>query len=134
MPRADLPADVARFLEEHLRSVDELEVLLFLRGHRLAEWNGRGVGELVGIAPAAADALLERLHARGLVAVRESPSRLYHYAPQSTDLANAVDRLAGLAAQRQFAVASFLLSRQANAAPVRAAVLDKIRSSASSDD
>jgi hypothetical protein len=113
---AALPADVATFLAAYIDTVEELEVLLYLHAHPLAEWNGRSVGDLVGLGPTAADAVLRTLEGRGLLAVRETPSRLYRYEPQSPALERAVTQLAVVAAQRKFAVASFLLSRRANSA------------------
>src|SRR6266542_1674701 len=81
LSRAPLPRDVTRFLVDHVASVDELEVLLFLRSRPLAEWNGRGAAELLGIAPDLVDGILRKLRGHDLVELREAPSRLYRYAP-----------------------------------------------------
>lgn len=114
MASADLPPDVACFLTTYVESAADLEVLLYLHARPLAEWGVRAVVEVLDLDLADAEAALSHLQQKGLLAMRDSPSRLYQYRPRTPALAASVDRLAVASAQRRFAVVALILSNRTN--------------------
>ena len=111
MASAEIPPDVAHLLTTTITSATQLEVLLFLHAHPLAEWNGRAIAEVLGIDVHVADAVLSRLHGQGFLSVREQPSLLYQFSPTER-LKETVDHLARVCVERKFAVLSLLVANQ----------------------
>jgi hypothetical protein len=116
LPGANIPEDVARFLRAQVSSITELEILLFLHDHPLAEWNGKALAEMVAIGQDGAEAILRKLHQQGVLTMRERPSRLYQYAPAPPALALTIDRVAEASARQRFAVAAYVLAEGGNEA------------------
>ena len=63
----DFPEDVKRFIIDHITSVDQLEVLLLVRGNPRADWIASGVSKELYTQPEAAAMRLASLQALGLV-------------------------------------------------------------------
>jgi hypothetical protein len=105
-----LPAAVRAFIHDHVRSIEQLEVLLLLHKDVEQWWSAQGVaGELRTSLPSAA-ARLEDLACRNLLAVRTADQLFYRYLPISPALDLAVRETAQAYRERPAAVAALLYS------------------------
>lgn len=105
------PADLQRFLAESIDSVEQLEVLLLLRGKPEQAWSAEEVSRALYTHPDAALRRLAALQTHGLLVVEgDGPERKYRYAPSSPDRAGLVDRLAALYKERRVAVITLIYS------------------------
>ena len=105
------PDDVRRFILAHINSVEQLEVLLLLRGAPDREWTAAAVGQALYTSPAAAAKRLTDLAAGGLAAVLPGDASTYRYLPADDARRLMVDRLAEAYTQRRVAVVSLIYSK-----------------------
>lgn len=114
---SDMPAAVRELIQQHIDSVEQLEVLLLLHDQPDRDWSAAEVsGELRTNERSTATRLAD-LTARGLVA--EGATReLYRYAPRTHDLNAAVGGLAREYAVRRVSVITLIFAKP----------LDRIRS------
>lgn len=92
LDRIELPAALRAFIERHVTSAVQVEVLLLLHRERRG-WNAATVGKELRIYAHHSQELLSRLAKIGLL--REDAGT-YHYAPRTAELAARVDDLAEL--------------------------------------
>jgi predicted transcriptional regulator len=107
VPSRDLPVSVRRFIDQHISSVEQLEVLLLLRGDRSVAWQP---DEVANELYAQADSIAHRLDdlaARGLLLLTGNS---YRYQPRSEDLAQSVEDLADAYARRRVRVITHIFS------------------------
>jgi hypothetical protein len=103
---ADLPERVRRFLQDHISSVMQLEVLLRLRNERDRSLSPMQLSrELGGSVDLVLGSLVE-LHRSGLVVQESGDDLLYRYQPKNPSLGTAVDEVAGAYAARKVAIVS----------------------------
>jgi hypothetical protein len=91
-PPASLSRDVIRFVQQHIHSVLQLELLLLLRDSG-GEWTPTAVAEELRIGVQYAELRLRELHLRGLAVPGASP-RSYAYSPCTEQRRLLVDELA----------------------------------------
>jgi hypothetical protein len=72
-------SEVKAFLDSHIRSVQELEVLLFLRKNRARDWDVVEVAEQLGGDPVAISDNMMRLYLKGLLGNGGGRDRFYRY-------------------------------------------------------
>ena len=92
MDRVEIPAALRAFIERHLTSAVQVEVLLLLHRERQG-WNAATVGKELRIYADHSHELLTRLAKIGLL---QEDAGTYHYAPRTAELAARVDALAEL--------------------------------------
>jgi hypothetical protein len=95
---------------DHITSVEQLEILLLVRGEPGKEWSARAVSEAMRTSESSAAMRLKDLSARGLLSQEGSPPR-YRYAPNSGALARGVDELARAYAERRYTVIELIFSK-----------------------
>ena len=105
------PEDVRRFLLAHINSVEQLEVLLLLRGAPDQVWTATAVGQALYTSAAAAVKRLTDLAAGGLVTVLPGDDPGYRFSPADDSRRDMVDRLAEAYSQRRVAVISLIYSK-----------------------
>ena len=89
-----ISADVQRFIEQHIRSVAQLELLLLLRTTSQQPWSPDDLAREMRVEPWWAQAELLNLCQRGLVEkLGDSPPR-YRYQPRADELERAVTDVA----------------------------------------
>jgi len=88
-----LRAETRRDIERLIRSVEELEVLLFLGRDRTRYSSSRVAAAAVGLSDAAAAAALEALASRNLLDVRIGEQLLYRLDPTTAKANAAVGRI-----------------------------------------
>lgn len=114
----NIPAEVQRFVADHITSADQLDILLLLYGHPEREWTARQVSESVFTVPASAIMRLEQLVANRLLTSTGGTDPAYRYGPATSALATQVDALA--AAYRADRVGVIQLVFQAPKDPLQA--------------
>ena len=75
-----------------VRSIEELEVLLFLAGNRERYWSPAMIATEIGVPVGAAAATLETLASRNLLDVRITEAVLYKLDPTSPEVRRCLDR------------------------------------------
>lgn len=88
-----LPPPLRAFLHTCIESIDQVELLMMLRGSDRFR-SAREVASESGVSPAAARGNLETLSARGLLEVRVGDETTYRYRPKSEELGRYCDLLA----------------------------------------
>ena len=88
-----LPPQLRAFLHSCIESIDQVELLMMLRGSDRFR-TAREVASESGASPTAARRNLETLAARGLLEVRVGEETAYRYKPKSEELGRYCDLLA----------------------------------------
>jgi hypothetical protein len=108
--------DVWRFIHDNINSVEQLEVLLLLRGEPQKQWSAEEVSRRLFTMPASASTRLIDLHARGLL--KESGANgtdvLYSYSPGDSRTDDVVSRLDRAYRERKDSVIQIIFSRPAD--------------------
>lgn len=99
-----LPHDVRRLVSRDVKSVAELEALLFLFEHRSRDWSAEEMADVVQTDAAGAERVMFDLMARGLLKATWAPLTRYQFAPTSPELRQTVHRLAELYPTRRLAI------------------------------
>lgn len=106
-----LPDEVARFIADHITSVEQLEILLLLRGAPDEEWSPRAVCEALRTSEQSASRRLADLETSGLLTSHlASKQRLYRYAPASPSLDEDVARLSAAYTELRYKVLESIFS------------------------
>jgi DNA-binding IclR family transcriptional regulator len=104
-----LPADVHRFIHDHIESVEHLEVLLLLARTSDRGWTASEVAETLYSHPGSIRLRLARLLGQGLL--REIEEACYKYAPRTTELHETVQRVSHYYHERRVAVITLIASK-----------------------
>lgn len=111
-----LPEDVQQFLQSHIDSIEQLELLRVLGEAPTREWLDAELGGSVQVAADSLSAHLAALHGRGLLSrVRRDEQTLWKYGPASKDLELKVRRLLELYCQRPVSMIRLVYQRPASA-------------------
>lgn len=106
-----LPDEVARFIADHITSVEQLEILFLLRGAPEDEWSARAVSESLRTSEQSVSRRLADLEASGLVASRKDSQHLvYRYAPASESLRDSVTNLSSAYTELRYKVLESIFS------------------------
>ena len=112
MEKNELPDDVRKVIADHITSVEQLEILLMLRGSPQDEWSARRVSEEMRTSDRSAATRLADLAARGFLASRQSGAdALFRFEPASAWLRRATDLLAQAYAERRYTVIELIFSK-----------------------
>lgn len=103
-----VPAAVERFIATHIESVEQLEVLLLLRGAADKDWTPREVARALVTNAESARNWLERMAAAGLLSTSDGSFR---YAPPTAEVEQAVDGLAESYAKYRVTVIGLIFSK-----------------------
>jgi len=102
---------VAGFLVDHIDSVLELELLLFLRERGARHWTAAELAHELKVDPAWAGEQLAKFHARGLLARTDETGATYRYAPQSPQLDATVASVAAAYATHRVSIIGLIFSK-----------------------
>lgn len=92
-PRTELPPELRAFIHSCIDSLEQVELLMLLRGSARVR-TAREIASELHLPPPAARRQLEALAARGLLDVRVAEETGYRYGPKSDELARYCDLLA----------------------------------------
>lgn len=87
-----IPSEVENFIALHIKSLDQLEVLLLLAALPDREWSVDAVYQVVKSSRQAVSQRLDEFVTKGLIARGEAPDT-YRYCPQTDETANAISQL-----------------------------------------
>jgi predicted transcriptional regulator len=111
MAASGVPEHVRQFLLAHIRSIEQLEVLLLLRAAPEREWRAEEVNSELGSSVASISGRLALLASEGLLAARgEGGRRSYRYEPTAASRAT-IDDLAAAYRERRLAVIEIVYER-----------------------
>lgn len=105
-----LPEEIRQFLLRYIDSVEQLEVLLLLRGSPTTAWSPEAVARALYSNPTSVSYRLAMLQRHELAVAAEPPSS-YRYQPKTPELDAAVDRVAEMYKERRVAVITFIASK-----------------------
>jgi hypothetical protein len=94
------PVHVRDFLQQRIRSIAQLELLLALRNDPQRAWAVGEAAKQLYISPSMAEPLLETLRASGLAVLEPGEERRYRFAASSDELGRLVGELATLYKER----------------------------------
>jgi hypothetical protein len=105
----DFPANVGRYITEHVDSVAQLEVLLLLRSDAARSWTAADVSSALRLTRETAEQQLRLLTDHGIAVAADADC--VRYAPQTTQLAEVLDGLAMVYEQRRVTVITMIYSK-----------------------
>jgi len=107
-----IPAAVLQFLEHHITSIEQLEVLLLLREHAGRAWTAEEVSRHLRSSVMSIQGRLNDLAGRRLVAVEQGESgEGYVYSPGADEIAALIDGLAKAYKERRLTVINHIYGR-----------------------
>ena len=104
----NIPEPVADFIRQHIHSVLQLELLLWLR-EQAGRWTPQQIAAELRITDQSAQFRLRDLALRGLVA-EDTATSTFSYAPTTLELAKSVDALAACYATTRYSVINLIFS------------------------
>lgn len=93
MPEGDIPENLRHFIFDHVNSVEQLEVLLFLRQNADRSWTSESISIELRSSPASVSQRLESLISLELV---EKNKDGFQYKPFSKELRDLIDQLSDI--------------------------------------
>jgi hypothetical protein len=111
----DIPADVRRFIVDHVHSVEQLEILLLLHRHPARWWTASDVNAEIRTSLASADDRLRDLAERGLAGVDAGTPPRYRFAPAEGATAVLVSRVAETYREHRVSVVTLIYSKPSDA-------------------
>lgn len=114
MSGTEFPSEVRAFIERHITTGAQLEVLLLLHGDPDRHWTAAAVGRELRIDAEQSEKALARLAADGLLTLEEPG---YRFAPHRTRKAELVATLAALYPTYRVAIISLIFSKPSG--PIR---------------
>lgn len=113
------PEEIARFLYDHVESIDQLEILRVLGEDRTREWDSVALAGEVQAAPQVVRTHLAAMHARGLLVTSTRESTLFcRYGVTTPDLDSKVGRLLQMYKERPVTMIKMVYDRAKD--PLRA--------------
>lgn len=106
-----LPEDVKQFLQEHISSVAQLEVLLLLRSEPERQWTAEQVAKALYTTPEMVAEQLSELSRRGLAAASEDTELHYRFWPATPELDGQAAVLDRAYKERRVAVITYIYSQ-----------------------
>jgi hypothetical protein len=111
-----LPDDVQQFLQSHIDSIEQLELLRVLGENPAREWSDVELGGSVQAGAESLQTHLTALHARGMLnRVHRDQQHFWKYGPATSDLEAKVRRLLELYGQRPVTMIRLVYQRPASA-------------------
>jgi hypothetical protein len=89
-----IPESVRRFIAVHIRSLEQLEILLLLAAKPEQRWSIDGVYNVVRSSRNSVAERLDELRLEGLLAFADAERREFRYQPLSPEIGDAVQALA----------------------------------------
>jgi hypothetical protein len=107
----EIPAELQRFVEQHVDSLAELEAILLLREDPTRTWPPAEVAKVLYAMPEMCASLLAKLARRGLLEHSTDPEAGYRYRPASAELDRLIGDLGAVYRQRRVAVITLIYSK-----------------------
>ena len=109
---AEVPDHVRRFVEDHVDSVELIEVLLLLKREHARDWTAEDLVARLHTSLRFAAHRLDALRSSGLASMSERDGKpAYRYAPRTGELDRAVRDLEAQYAERRTSIVTLIFSR-----------------------
>jgi hypothetical protein len=105
-----IPSEVKEFILRHITSVEEMEVLFFLRDRRDLSWTADAISAQFRSSVPSIEQRLNDLQSRALVARGDTPGS-YRYWPKEPVLEDLVAKLAQCYAERRISIIELIYTR-----------------------
>ncbi len=114
MSALPLSVETQEFLNRNIDQVEDLEILLLLRGEPKHEWSASEVGHSIGVDPISVGNRLMRLYLDGFLEHPDGAGRLFQYRHrrQSKLVEKCLTELAEVFAKSRMEVVNYLVTRQ----------------------
>jgi hypothetical protein len=109
---AEVPAPVVRFVAEHVRSLDELELLLLLSQSPHKWWDASSAARETGLDPTSARQLLEGFASQNLLAIAVTADVRYRFQPGEARLREAAEAFTAVYRTNRQAILHLVTERQ----------------------
>ena len=110
MTRERLPPQVRSFLSAHIKSIEQLEILLLLLREPERWWSADSLAKELRTSPASAAARLEEMASKNFLDVRITEELFYRYGPVSASLDGSVREAARAYKETPVAVTTAIYS------------------------
>jgi hypothetical protein len=107
----DITEEDKKFIAEHINSVEQLEVLLFLHSNTSKEFSAADLSRELRIDPGSAATRLADLHFHGFLSVNGSEPPLYRYNPKLSDQDRAVNSISQTYLKHRYTVINLIFSK-----------------------
>lgn len=104
-----IPEPVVHLIATHIRTLEQLEILLLLAGRPQQAWTIDGVYDVIRSSRSSVAERLEELRLQGLVAVAGA-KREFRFQPQSPEIGTAVELLARSYKERRVKIIEMIYS------------------------
>lgn len=94
MSADSLPAPVKQLLSRHIKSVEQLEVLLLLRSQPQRGWTATEVYDVIRSSQPSIQTRLQTFTAEGFLIEEKGPPQTFRFSPKDQTLHSAVDQTA----------------------------------------
>ena len=111
MAEGEITDAVKNFIHQHINSVEQLEVLLWILNRADKSWTAEAVSRELYIQPASAAARLADLQRSRLLKEAGSTPSTYRYAPDDAALDHAAREVASAYSVRRVGVINLILER-----------------------
>jgi len=106
-----IPESVARFITVHVRSLEQLEILLLLASQPGRAWSVDAVYDVIRSSRSSAAERLGELQLQGLLSVSAGKEPTYRFQPQAPEIAAAVEALAQFYKERRVKIVELIYSQ-----------------------
>lgn len=107
-----IPTELAQFIQEHVSSLEQIEVMFLLRDTPTREWRADEVSRQLGSSLMSIGRRLEHLAEARFLKVRHTErGPVYQYGPESEEMAALIDAAAKLYKERRLAVIDLVYGR-----------------------
>ena len=107
----DVPDDVQRLIDEHITSVEQLEILLLLAARPDVAWTPEQVREEIRTSTSSAVSRLDDLRKHGILVALDGRDDAYRFQPTSEATRAAVEHLATIYRERRFTIIDLIFSK-----------------------
>ena len=107
-----IPPELARFITEHISSLEQLEVICLLRDTAPREWRAEEVSRELGSSLMSIGSRLAHLASQRFLKARQTErGPVYQHGPESEEIAALIDAAAKLYRERRLAVIDLVYGR-----------------------
>jgi DNA-binding HxlR family transcriptional regulator len=118
MPDRNISESLRLFIEAHINSIEEVEVLILLRATEEREWSAAQISRELGASVSWIQERLDDLASKGFLVVQQADSApLYRFAPSSQESRAQIEDLAITYKQRRLRVISLVYAKPENTKP-----------------
>ena len=107
---SDIPVEVRQFVQDHIRALYELEILLLVSALPDREWSADAVQEVVRSNPAVVAERLEAFVKSGFLSKSGDPP-LYRYAPKTEELGQQISALGAIYRMSRHRIVELIYSK-----------------------